>query len=52
VGVKIELGSERDVPTFDPFRRAHIEHLQPFPAVESLGQLLWRYLRQGFGHGP
>jgi hypothetical protein len=44
--VEVELGPEQNMAAFDPLRRAYIENLQRFAAVEALGELLRRNLWQ------
>ena len=42
--MKRQLGSDRDVATLDLLGCPHVEHLERFPAVQTFGELLRRYL--------
>ena len=44
--VKIELGPQRDMSAVDLVGGANVEHLERLPAIEPLGELLRRQLRQ------
>ena len=46
MSVEIELRAEGNVTPLHLLGRAHVEHLEPLPAVEPLGELLWSDLRK------